>query len=159
MASGVAEAHGITERKAKALWAGRMSREMKVSKDWLIEVVVAPFYSLRQARYGPGSWLRESDLPGMIHAIGPATDPEAWWKSLPREARIAVLRAFCYEALLDVTSVTREKCSNCGGRGTIVRRGLGDLSARDSTCPRCMGTAMDIGSPETSFHGIDSTNG
>ncbi len=143
VAATVAVAHGITEDSARKLWRGRMSKEVDVLEDG-VRIAVAPFYSLRQAKYGPGSWLREGALSGPVGAA-PIVDREAWWKALPREARVGILRAFCYEAVLKVTSVKQEKCPGCGGKGIIVRRGLGDLGARDSICTRCMGTGADIG--------------
>jgi tetratricopeptide (TPR) repeat protein len=71
-----------------------------------------------------------------------STDPEDWWKAQQRETRLTVLRAICYEAILDVVKVTEAKCSNCGGNGTTVSRDP-QGGAAQSLCSRCHGVTVD----------------
>jgi len=138
----VAKARGIGESQARDIWQGRLKKRI-VHREGGGKEVLPRYYSLREANYGAGSWLRPKDpKAGAGAGAGAGPDPEAWWKRCPTEVRVAVLRAFCYEALLDVTRVEKTKCSGCGGAGsTLVIDPVGAGSRR--TCGSCLGGAFE----------------
>ena len=149
----VAKIYNITEEVSKEMWQQRLKKTYFIkggdvdSKD--------RYYSFHQADYGKGSWLREGaeatvDIPnqggGNRNQQQPSgdasTDPEEWWKVQKRETRVKVLRAICYEALMEVTRTHKVTCGNCGGKGFITRKNqIGESSV--ILCPRCHGVRVD----------------
>ena len=136
----VAAACGIGESQAREIWEGRLKKRIRLSGDGT-KKILPRYYSLREANYGPGSWLRDAGT-GAAQAGAAAPDPEQWWKSCPTESRVAVLRAICYEALLDVVSVKTAKCPGCGGKGrTIAIDPVG--AASWAICTICRGRGVE----------------
>jgi len=146
VAGKVAAACGVGESQAREIWEGRLKKRIRHSEDGT-KKILPRYYSLREANYGPGSWLRDAGTGAAPAAGGgaggaAAPDPEQWWKSCPAESRVAVLRAICYEALLDVVSVKTTKCSGCGGKGrTIAIDPVG--AASWAICTVCRGKGVE----------------
>ncbi len=162
----IAEVYGVTEEEAKAMWKNRLKKVYTLGSGGKVEST-ARYVSYREAGYGKGSWLREGAQSavqitggntggggrggrggrGSRQQAAPSdasTDPEEWWKAQPRETRLTVLRAICYEAIMDVMDVKEIKCTRCGGKGMINRISSGSAGTGSvSICTRCHGVLVD----------------
>jgi len=150
----VAEIYDITEQESKDLWQARLKKEYVITRTGVDHNT--RYYSLRQATYGKGSWLRDGAVPvtppqggstrggrgGRNQQSTVSSDPEAWWKMQPLDTRVAVLRAICYEAIMEVTRVFETSCSNCGGKGYVKTTTTAGETIFD-LCPRCHGVRID----------------
>jgi len=101
-----------------------------------------------EVSYGPGSWLAAGAAAiapaaapaGAAAAIASAdaVDPEEWWKALSINTKVQILKAFCAEAIMEVTKVSEVSCPSCGGVGGTKRVGS-DGKVAITSCGYCRG--------------------
>jgi hypothetical protein len=166
MLANVAKRLKVSVKEVADLFDTRTVANGKYNGD---HVVSDPkFSSFHDATYDKGSWLRDGAKPlplipdsGDVRTLHPrnsrggaygplakpvedpelSDDPNIWWANQSTETKFNILRAFAAEKVFKAKDVIEQRCTDCGGAGTVTVSGPGGHPVT-YRCPRCRGVKV-----------------
>ena len=135
----------VTQESIKAMWDGRLASARTITSHGAVRT--DPVYTVHEADYGIGTWLRDGAGADSTRAAaaGIEADPESWWRAQAYEVRARILQAFAAEALCEVIGIRSRDCGGCGGEGRVTR--IGTHSTRGAAarvCRSCRGRGHSL---------------
>jgi len=169
MIAKISQALKEPEAKVKSVFDARLASDATY-EDGLYKKT-ATYWTLHDAFYGTGSWIREGSKPTprnpnvaqnqnrrqrltvqarqQLQAQQQAEeedpnitdDPAIWWKGQNTETQLMILRAMAAEKVFNAKEVVKQSCTSCRNSGVIQVMGRGGNLEPDR-CPVCRGMGV-----------------